>query len=100
MNGGAVSGAREAILSAVRNAIAGGAAPEPVGRTYRRNGVRSRPERIALFCERVGEYRATVRRVAPSQLRETLDELRHLVNCVRCALDDGCEVEFLQRAEP
>jgi L-lactate dehydrogenase complex protein LldG len=70
-----VNAAREAILSAVRGATAGGMAPEPVERTYQRHGARSRPERIALFAERVDDYRATVRRVRASQLREAIDEL-------------------------
>jgi L-lactate dehydrogenase complex protein LldG len=70
-----VSAAREAILSAVRDATAGGALPEPVERIYRRHGELSRADRVALLCERVGDYRATVRRVRPSELREALDEL-------------------------
>jgi L-lactate dehydrogenase complex protein LldG len=70
-----VSGAREAILAAVRTATAHGDAPERVARTYRRDGGRTPADRIALFCERVGDYRATVRRVAPPQLRGTLNEL-------------------------
>jgi L-lactate dehydrogenase complex protein LldG len=70
-----VSTARDAILAAVRTATAGGRAPEPVARTYRRDGARSRPERISLFAERVGDYRATVRRVAAPELRQTIDEL-------------------------
>lgn len=69
-----MSAAREAILSAVRAATAGGAVPEPLERTYRRRGARSQAERVALLCERLGDYRATVRRVAPSQLRGALDE--------------------------
>jgi L-lactate dehydrogenase complex protein LldG len=70
-----VSAAREAILAAVRKATAGEAAPETVERTYRREGARSRAERIALFAERVGDYRATVRRVARPALQETIEEL-------------------------
>jgi L-lactate dehydrogenase complex protein LldG len=70
-----VSAARDAILAAVRNATTGGAAPEPVERTYRREGVRARPEWLALFAERVGDYRATVRRVAAPQLQQAIDEL-------------------------
>ena len=70
-----MSAAREAILSAVREATAGGVTPEPVERTYQRQGARSRPERIALFAERVDDYRATVRRVRASQLRAAIDEL-------------------------
>jgi L-lactate dehydrogenase complex protein LldG len=70
-----VSAAREAILAAVRDAIAGGVPPEPVQRTYRRHGERTREARVDLFCERVGDYRATVRRVTPSRCRDALREL-------------------------
>lgn len=70
-----MSAARDAIHAAVRDATAGGPVPEPVARTYRRHGARSRPERIALFSERVGDYRATVRRVAAAQLQQAIDEL-------------------------
>jgi L-lactate dehydrogenase complex protein LldG len=70
-----VSEAREAILAAVRDATAGGPAPEPVSRSYARAGTRSLAERIALFVDRVGDYRATVQRVTPSGLQEALAEL-------------------------
>ena len=36
---------------------------EPVERGYRRAGALSPAERVELFCERAGEYRAEVRRV-------------------------------------
>jgi L-lactate dehydrogenase complex protein LldG len=70
-----VTAARDAILAAVRTATAGGRAPDPAARTYRRDGARSRPQRVALFAERVGDYRATVRRVALAELQRTIDEL-------------------------
>jgi L-lactate dehydrogenase complex protein LldG len=57
--GAVVSAAREAIIAAV-------GAPrraEPIARAYRRAGERTATERVALFCERAGEYRADVRRV-------------------------------------
>jgi L-lactate dehydrogenase complex protein LldG len=50
--------AREEILRRVRVA----AVAEPVERAYRRRGTLDLEERVALFCERVGEYRAEVRR--------------------------------------
>ena len=56
--------AREEILGRVSAAIGGAAPPAPVARDYRRAGERDREARVALFCERVGEYRAEVRRVA------------------------------------
>ena len=54
-------------MSAAREAILAAAGPsrsvEPVARAYRRTGERAAAERVALFCERAGEYRADVRRV-------------------------------------
>jgi L-lactate dehydrogenase complex protein LldG len=70
-----VSAAREAILAAVRAATGEGAAPAPVQRTYRREGALSQAERVTRFAERVGDYRATVRRLAPSELRRAIDQL-------------------------
>jgi L-lactate dehydrogenase complex protein LldG len=54
--------ARDEVLARVRGATAG-ATTAPVPRAYRRAGVRTREERVALFCERAGEYRAEVRRI-------------------------------------
>jgi L-lactate dehydrogenase complex protein LldG len=70
-----VSEAREAILAAVRGATAGTAAPEPVARSYRRTGARSREERIELLNDRLLDYRANVRRVEGARLREAIGEL-------------------------
>jgi L-lactate dehydrogenase complex protein LldG len=53
---------RDAILARVKKAISGATAA-PVPRSYRTAG--SSADRVALFCERVGDYRADVRRVAP-----------------------------------
>src|SRR5262245_22870492 len=59
MVGEAMSAARTEILARI-----GPARPSsPVERTYRREGALSPAERIDLFCERTGEYRAEVRRV-------------------------------------
>jgi L-lactate dehydrogenase complex protein LldG len=52
--------AREVILERV--AASAGEAPA-VTREYRRRGQLAPAERVALFCERAGEYRAEVRRV-------------------------------------
>jgi L-lactate dehydrogenase complex protein LldG len=59
--------AREEILGRARSAIGDATAPE-VPRDYRRTGAVADP--VALFCERVGDYRATVYR--------DLDVLREL----------------------
>jgi L-lactate dehydrogenase complex protein LldG len=46
-----------------------------VPRDYLRTSERSRDETVALFAERVGEYRATVRVAQAGDLREALAEL-------------------------
>jgi L-lactate dehydrogenase complex protein LldG len=66
--------ARDAILAEVRRAIAA-AAPVPVPRSYLRAGGRTAEERIDLLCERLADYRATVRRVAEAELSAAIGEL-------------------------
>ena len=71
-----MSTARDEILARVRAAAgaggAAGAGPGSVARSYRRTGTRSQAERVSLFCERVGDYRADVRRLATSQIAATV----------------------------
>ena len=55
--------ARELILERVRAAIGDPAAPPASPRGYRSAGTADEAARTALFCERVGEYQADVRRV-------------------------------------
>jgi L-lactate dehydrogenase complex protein LldG len=64
---------REAILGRVRAAI-GGDAP-PSARRYRTTGGLDAEARITLFCERVGEYRAEVRRIGRGEVASALTEL-------------------------
>ncbi len=54
--------AREAVLARIRAAVAGAQAPGERPRDYRIEDSRSREEIVALFAERVAEYRATVQR--------------------------------------
>jgi L-lactate dehydrogenase complex protein LldF len=67
--------ARDAVLSAIRSALTDRPAAMEVPRDYRRQSQRSREETVALFAERVGEYRATVRRATPDDLGDVLAEL-------------------------
>jgi L-lactate dehydrogenase complex protein LldG len=55
-----VSDAREQMLGRIRSALRDAPAPRPVPRAYRRS--ESVPDVVALFAERVSEYRANVRR--------------------------------------
>jgi L-lactate dehydrogenase complex protein LldG len=59
-----MSDAREDILEQIVAALGPRGAAQPVVRAYRRAGIESSEERVELFCERVGEYRAEVQRVA------------------------------------
>jgi L-lactate dehydrogenase complex protein LldG len=66
--------AKDDILARVRAAL--GPAPEvpEVPRGYRAAGTLSRDGVVELFCERVSEYQATVRRVAPAELDAAVRE--------------------------
>jgi L-lactate dehydrogenase complex protein LldG len=65
-----VSGAREAVLDAVRAALGSGTAVPEVPRDYRGAGepAPSGGDVVELFCERCADYRATVRRVSAAEL--------------------------------
>ena len=67
-----VSASREVILDRIRAAIADGPAARAVPRAYRQKGDLEPSARIALLCERIGDYRADVRQVAPAQLAEAI----------------------------
>jgi len=73
-----VSSARDEVLRSVRLAIAEGHCTGPVARTYRRAGTLDRSARTDLLCERIGDYRAEVRRLpAPcllSVIQKVFDE--------------------------
>ncbi|MEA2456890.1 MAG: L-lactate dehydrogenase complex protein LldF, partial [Thermoleophilaceae bacterium] len=67
--------ARSAILGRIRAALADRPQPPAVPREYRRATDRSRSAIVDHFAERAGEYRATVRRAGPGELRTALTEL-------------------------
>ena len=69
-----MSTAREKLLREVRAARGSSAGP-PVAREYRRHGTLDDEQRAALFCTRVGEYRADVRRCEPSEVAEIVASL-------------------------
>ncbi len=66
-----MSTAREAILARIREATAA-APPSPVARDYRRRGKLEPEARLELLCERIGDYRADVRRVRGRELQGEL----------------------------
>jgi L-lactate dehydrogenase complex protein LldG len=63
-----VTAAREAILARIVAAVGEAPPAASVAREYRRTGRRGATERVALFFERVGEYRADVRRIAADEV--------------------------------
>lgn len=70
-----VTSAREDILRRVRTALTDSSVPTPISRAYHRAGSLSVPDRVALFCERAGEYRADVRRVEIDDLGSAVTEI-------------------------
>jgi L-lactate dehydrogenase complex protein LldG len=63
-----VGEARAEILGRVRSALGPGVAVPDVPRAYRGAGAAGGGDVVELFCERVADYRATVRRVAAAEL--------------------------------
>src|SRR3954449_12864726 len=87
-----MSSARDEILGRVRAAIDGAPAQletaEPI---YRRTGTLNWKARVALFCERASEYRATVLRCEPGEVAALLDGIcaeRGLQRLFVSALED------------
>lgn len=72
-----MSGAREEILERIRAALADVAASREVAvpRDYRRAGRLDRETTVALFCERAGDYRASVTRCGLAELPRVLGEI-------------------------
>jgi L-lactate dehydrogenase complex protein LldG len=64
-----MSAAREVVLGRVRAAT--GRAPG-VERLYRRAGALDQAARVELLCERIGDYKAEVRRVEPEVLGDAI----------------------------
>jgi L-lactate dehydrogenase complex protein LldG len=62
--------AREEILARVREALGGTHPPVVVDRSYRRPGEQT--DLVALLAERIEDYRATVHRVAETEVAATL----------------------------
>lgn len=69
-----MSEAREAVLDAVREALAGSAVAAAVPREYLRAGTLDTPARIALLLERISDYRAAVHQVDAAQLAATIGD--------------------------
>jgi L-lactate dehydrogenase complex protein LldG len=70
-----VSDARDEVLDRVARAVADGQPPDEARRDYRRTGSLGDEERVALFVERVAEYRAEVCRVEESEIPAVIEAM-------------------------
>jgi L-lactate dehydrogenase complex protein LldG len=94
-----VSAAKEDVLARVRAALGPAPRVPDVPRGYRVAGTLSREGVVELFCERVSEYRATVRRVARDDLaaaiREALGDARNVASTFDGDDDPPLSIEAL-----
>jgi len=82
-----VSAARDEIMRRIGQALGPGVAVPDVPRRYR--GPRVDDSAVDRFCERVAEYRATVTRVAPADLADTVARLCRERGARRIAVPSG-----------
>jgi L-lactate dehydrogenase complex protein LldG len=97
-----VSDARDVVLGRIRAALGpDGDVPE-VPRRYRQAGsAPGGPEMVDLFCERAAEYRASVRRVAESEVGAAVAEVCRERGTRRLAVAPGAawEVDGVERVD-
>jgi len=84
-----VNASRELILARVRRARVQPVAATPATRAYRRRGARDRGATIDLLCERIGDYRADVRRVPTAALPGAIAEAFAARNATRVCVPAG-----------
>lgn len=89
-----MSASREAILGRIRNAIAGAPDTPVVSRTYRRQGELEWSARLDLLCERVADYRASVRRVTAAELGAAISEAFVRRSAKRVGIPSGIPPEW------
>ncbi len=89
--------ARRAVLDRIRDALADRPEPVAVPRDYERS-LPAGADLIALFCERVDDYRATVRRMTASDLPGALAATLAERSAVRVAIPEGVPLEWLATA--
>ncbi|GAB7186662.1 L-lactate utilization protein LutC [Kitasatospora sp. Ki12] len=91
---------REAVLARIRAALADVPPAEtpddvPVPRAYRRSHLEPGQDRVALFAERVADYRATVTRTDPAALPDTIAAALTARGVSRLAVPRGFPAELL-----
>jgi len=96
-------GARDEVLARVRAAVAGGAGPAPVARTYRTAEHPPEPAGEALLellVERLVDYRALVRRSTTAMVAATVVAALTERGAGRVAVPEGILPAGLERLEP
>jgi L-lactate dehydrogenase complex protein LldG len=101
-----VISSRELILTRVRAARGQPVAAAPLPRPYRRRGSRELAARIDLLCERIGDYRADVRRIPTAALPSAIAAAFAARNATRVCVPAGIPqqwrsdaIEFVEDAE-
>jgi L-lactate dehydrogenase complex protein LldG len=89
--------ARGAVLGRIRDALADGPAVGPIPRDYER-ALPPGTDRIELFVERVGDYRATVHRTTQVDLPATVAAVLATHRAARIAVPDGVPDAWLAPA--
>jgi L-lactate dehydrogenase complex protein LldG len=90
-------GARAAVLDAIRAALADAPTPEDVPRDYDL-GLAPGTDAVALFVDRVGHYRATVRRATPADLATTIGAVLAEYRVARLVVPAGVPEAWLAAA--
>ncbi len=81
--------ARAEVLARVRRALGGAPDVPDVPRAYRGAGEAGVADPVALFCERVAEYRATVHRVPPGDVAALVTDRALALGARRIAVPPG-----------
>jgi L-lactate dehydrogenase complex protein LldG len=84
-----VSAAKDDVLARVREALGPAQQVPEIPRGYRTAGTLPRDGVVELFCERVSEYQATVRRVAPGDVDAAVREALGDAGKVASSFDGG-----------
>lgn len=90
---------RSAVLSAIRQALADRPAPPDVPRSYRVDGPAA-ADAVALFAERVAEYRAEVRMVDSRDVPTAVAEILRRVGAATVVVPPGLPGAWLPPALP
>lgn len=91
---------RSVMLARIRDALSGSSpADVEVPRDYRRHGDLPEDEVLALFAERVDDYRAQVHRVGAEDLAGTLASVLAAAGARRVLVPDGLDRDWLATLE-